>query len=178
MNIRLAMADDAILLADVHIRTWQAAYRGLIPDETLDSLDIAERASRWRALIAESPGDTLVAIDNGSIIGFCSIGPSRDEAGASNGIGEVTSIYVDPSYWRSGVGRALCDAAIAQAQDRAFLELILWVLEGNHRARAFYEKMGFSLDHNSDFTHGFGGNVKLPQVRYRMQLSASGTTRK
>jgi ribosomal protein S18 acetylase RimI-like enzyme len=171
MKIRLATTDDADPLAAVHIRTWQVAYRGLIPDETLDSLDVEDRAGRWRAYLAEDHTDTFVALHDGSIIGFCSIEPSRDEAEARSGVGELTSLYVDPDHWRVGAGRALCDAAIAQAQDRQFQTLILWVLEANRGARNFYESMGFQLDPGVGFTRGFGGGAEIAQVRYHIQLS-------
>ncbi len=171
MQIRLATAADADPLAVVHVRTWLAAYRGLIPDETLDSLDVADRTARWRALLAEGRNDTFVAVHDGSIIGFCSIEPSRDEAEARLGVGELTSLYVDPGHWRAGAGRALCDAAIAQAKDRQFRELILWVLERNDRARIFYESIGFQLDPGVGFTRGFGGDSAVAQVRYRLELS-------
>ena len=171
MKIRRATVYDAEPLAIVHVRTWQVAYRGLIPDETLDSLDVADRAARWRASIAKDQSDIYVAVHDGSIIGFCSIGPSRDEAETNSDVGELTSLYVDPDHWREGAGRALCDAATAQAQDRQFRTLTLWVLESNHRARAFYESMGFELEPGVGFTRGFGGGVELAQVRYRMQLA-------
>ena len=173
MEVRLATPDDADPLASIHVRTWQAAYRGLIPDETLDSLDVAERAARWREILREFRKDTFVAVDGGVIVGFCSVEPSKDEAEARQGISELTSLYVDPDHWRKGAGRALCDAAIAQAQDRKFRDLILWVLESNHAARAFYESMGFELDSGVEFTRGFGGGVEIPQVRYRIELSPS-----
>jgi len=173
MEVRLATPDDASPLAAIHVRTWQTAYRGLIPDETLDSLDVAERAARWRSIIGDCRKDTFVAINDDGIVGFCSVEPSRNEAEARQGVGELTSLYVDPDYWRKGAGRALCDAAIAQAQDRRFRELILWVLELNHAARSFYESMGFELDSDAEYTRESGGGTELAHVRYWIDLSPS-----
>ncbi|HEY1808803.1 MAG TPA: hypothetical protein VGG42_09585 [Acidobacteriaceae bacterium] len=38
MNLRLAEPPDAMAAARVHVRSWQAAYRGLMPDAFLDQL--------------------------------------------------------------------------------------------------------------------------------------------
>ncbi len=38
MRIRLATIDDARSIAELHIRSWQWAYKGLIPDSYLESL--------------------------------------------------------------------------------------------------------------------------------------------
>ncbi|MEU6929538.1 hypothetical protein AB0A05_10295 [Streptomyces sp. NPDC046374] len=43
MPIREAAPSDAAAVAAVHIRSWRAAYRGLVPDAYLDSLDVGER---------------------------------------------------------------------------------------------------------------------------------------
>jgi len=47
MILRPAEPRDALEVARVHIRTWQVAYRGLVPDEYLDSLNIEDRAARY-----------------------------------------------------------------------------------------------------------------------------------
>lgn len=64
MNIRRATAGDAVALANVHIDFWRSAYRGLVPDSHLDSLDYDRRAARccWALVVrqiqahAEIPG--------------------------------------------------------------------------------------------------------------------------
>jgi len=35
MRIRVATPDDAEAIVDAHVRSWQVAYRGLIPDPVL-----------------------------------------------------------------------------------------------------------------------------------------------
>ena len=46
MPVRTAQPDDAAAVAEVHVRAWQAAYRGLMADEFLDSLRPEDRAAR------------------------------------------------------------------------------------------------------------------------------------
>jgi hypothetical protein len=48
VNIRRAIATDAATIAGIHVRAWQWAYRGLIPDAFLDSLSVEARETSWR----------------------------------------------------------------------------------------------------------------------------------
>jgi len=45
MKIHLATPDDALPLARLHVAAWRAAYRGLVPDEFLDGLDVDARGA-------------------------------------------------------------------------------------------------------------------------------------
>jgi ribosomal protein S18 acetylase RimI-like enzyme len=172
MQVRLATAEDAEPIAGVHVRTWQAAYRGLIPDATIASLDVAERAARWRSIFEQSGQDIFVAVENGLVRGFCDLQPSRDDEHDKQAVGEISAIYVDPAHWRKGLGRALCMAAVARARRRGFHDLVLWVLEENHGARRFYEELGFVRDGDVALTRGFGGGVELSEIRYLKRLSS------
>jgi hypothetical protein len=67
-TIRNARPDDALHVAAVHVRSWQAAYRGLLDDEYLDALRPEDRVRRY-SLGDTSPGApmTLVAVEEGRI---------------------------------------------------------------------------------------------------------------
>jgi GNAT superfamily N-acetyltransferase len=78
-----------------------------------------------------------VAVDDDAIVGFTYLGPSQEA-----GVMELSAIHVDPVYVGSGVGRLLMQDALPHLGDRA----VLWVLEGNERARRFYERGGWSFD--------------------------------
>ena len=172
MPVRFATAEDADAIAGVHVRSWQIAYRGLVPDATLDNLDVAERATRWRSIFEQTGQDVFVLVEHDRIRGFCSLQPSRDEEHADAPVGEISAIYVDPPHWRRGLGRALCEAAMARARLRGFHDLVLWVLEENRGARSFYEELGFVRDGEVSSTRGFGNGVELSEVRYLKHLSA------
>jgi len=47
MELRRAEPPDAIALARVHVRSWQAAYRKLMPDDYLDQLRPEDRAKKY-----------------------------------------------------------------------------------------------------------------------------------
>jgi ribosomal protein S18 acetylase RimI-like enzyme len=148
LEVRPATAADARGIADVHVRAWQRAYRGLIPDTVLDLLTIDSRQRTWDGYLAETSGPTtLVAERRGSIAGFCSVAmPSRDDD-ASSRTAEIAALYVDPELWRTGIGAALMAAALEQLRTHGGCDdVTLWVLAGNDAAIAFYERQGFTPD--------------------------------
>ncbi len=166
MNIQLRTAsqDDANAIAVVHVESWRAAYRGEIPDGILDALEVAEREKRWVRHLASPVVTTMVATDNGAIVGFCSLRPTRD-AGQDEAVAEIPTIYVLASHWSRGVGRLLCEGALTEARRRGFESVTLWVLGSNERARAFYEALGFRLDGGTKTDTSLPG-VALDEVRY------------
>ena len=52
VTVRTARADDAEALATAHVRAWQAAYRGILPQDYLDAIDLDARVEQWRGWIA------------------------------------------------------------------------------------------------------------------------------
>jgi len=73
------------------------------------------------------------------------MGPSRD-ADATPETGELSSIYLDPEVWRQGIGTLLMRWAMVAAPSRSWAKMTLWVLKGNARAQAFYERSGWRAD--------------------------------
>jgi hypothetical protein len=79
ITVRSAMPEEAEAIARMHVRSWQAAYRGLFPDAYLDGLDWREWAERRRADIADGDKQVRVAVDGTVVLGFASFGPTRDD---------------------------------------------------------------------------------------------------
>lgn len=149
--IREASTPDAAAIADLHVRAWQTAYRGIVPDAILDGFSIDARRDFWtRALTraATDPADESriwVVQEAGVVRGFAATRPSRDEDAVA-GTGEVHSIYLAPEAWGRGLGTALLEHAAADLRARAFTPLVLWVIEANTRGRRFYERAGWRPD--------------------------------
>jgi ribosomal protein S18 acetylase RimI-like enzyme len=164
MNIRAAVESDAQGVARVHVETWQAAYRGVVPDAYLDSLSIDKREQVWRESIRAGIPELWVAEIRSEIKGWAAFGASRD-ADASTAVGELEAIYVAPDCWRTGVGRALWLVARRRLIERCFLSATLWVLSENSRAIRFYAGAGFQPNPLSEKEVSLGGKA-LKEVRY------------
>jgi ribosomal protein S18 acetylase RimI-like enzyme len=162
--------EDAEELARLHIETWQSAYRGLVPDERLDTLSHEEFTGRWRGNIEKvgNGRENRIAVEAGRIAGFVSFGPSPDEGVDPTTTASIYGLYVHPSAWRSGVGRTLAGEAVARLTARGFQMVTLWTWERNERARRFYERVGFAYDGTSVLSDRF--RVPLVEVRYCREL--------
>lgn len=129
----------------MHVRSWQAAYRGLLSEEYLSGLRAEDRAAHYdfSGVNPEVPS-TIVAVDSERIVGFATFGPCTD-SDAAVGTGELMALYVDPEAWGRGVGRRLIAEARSRLRSRGFTRARLWVLAGNLRAQRFYS--------HDDWTH-------------------------
>lgn len=153
--IRRARPADADGIASVHVRSWRAAYRGLIAQDVLDGLSVPERAEGWRRILGNPEPTslgTLIAVRDGAILGWTSVGLGRDGDLPGDGVvagspdGEVYGLYADPDAWSTGIGHALLAAAEQRLRDAGHRRAYLWVLDGNERADDFYARHGWSAD--------------------------------
>lgn len=169
MNIRSAMPADAMAVARVHVRAWQVAYRGMLPDDYLAGLRAEDRAQRYDfASVDPARPRTLVAVEADTVLGFATISPARDEDAA--GQGEICALYVEPDCWGRGIGRALAAAARGELYRLGFRNAVLWVAAGNARAEQFYRSDGWTRDASQRAQHVW--NVMVDTVRYSRVLDA------
>jgi GNAT superfamily N-acetyltransferase len=172
VNIRPADVADATEIAQVQVRSWQVTYRGQIPQDYLDALDVDERAEMWRRAAENADGirrGLLVAEADSGLLGFASFSPTRDSDEDPELVGEIPAIYLHPDAWGTGCGRELMGVALERLGAAGFEQVTLWVLDTNARARRFYEAAGFAPD----------GAVKvddrdqfeLRELRYRRSLA-------
>ncbi len=167
--VRRAVPEDAEAIAALHIRSWQFAYRGQLPDQYLDKLgeQRGQRSEFWRAHISTPPtskNEVWVVGTDRQVDAFAAIGPAREAN--PNVTGELYAIYVDPDRWGQGIGRTLCTHATGRLKSLEYSTAILWVLASNARARRFYEIAGWSLDSGTKLDSMPG--VELREVSYRI----------
>jgi GNAT superfamily N-acetyltransferase len=148
VHVRPAMPGDAPAMAALHVRAWQAAYAGTLPDEFLAGLKVEDREAMWRRSVTApevAPNERiiLVAEADGALLGLAAAGHARGDD--ELGLGELYALNVDPEAWGRGAGRALLAAATAWL-DARYAVSILWVIDDNRRARALYERAGWSVD--------------------------------
>ena len=164
MNARPARIEDAGSIAEIHVRTWQAAYPGIVPDDYLASLSVDEYEGKWRERIVQGRPQILVAEESNEVLGWVAFGPSRDE-GASTDAAEIWAIYVGAAHWGRGVGRLLWRHARASLREQGFKVVSLWAFPENLRAGRFYRALGFAMEESSSKSVTLGG-ANLDEVRF------------
>ena len=165
-DVRIATADDARAIAEIHVASWQAGYRGQLPDGYLKSLSVDARESRWAQALRDGASVLLVELAR-KPLGFVSYGPSRDDDGPETGA-EIYGLYVHPDAWSTGKGQQLLDCALAALAALGSTVVTLWVLTSNDRARRFYSRHGWQPDGAKKVVELDG--VTLSEVRYKRVL--------
>lgn len=160
--IRDAVLADADGLGALHVRSWQATYRDQLPSDFLSGLDVGARV-KWFQRHISGGATVLVAEDDGDVVGFASIGASRESDG-----GEVYAIYVDPAHWGRGHGHRLLSEAESKLCEMSFRWAVLWVLQANERARRFYERQSWKAT-GALKLEDIGG-TQVTEVRYEKTL--------
>ncbi|WP_432118336.1 N-acetyltransferase family protein [Streptomyces sp. bgisy032] len=170
LRIREMTPADCDRVAEIRVRGWQHAYRGLIPQSYLDGLSVAADAERRRASLTRADGGVvnLVAEDaGGEVVGWACHGPYRDGEVLSAD-GELYALYVHPDHVGRGAGRALLAESVTRCAAAGHGRLLLWVLKENVRARRFYERAGLRPDGAQEPFEVEG--VAVPEVRYARPL--------
>ena len=139
--IRSARTEERGHLEDLQRR---ASLAGAYRDQLLEFPDAislpAAHLERGEALIAEV---------DGRIAGFAVI---LDDGGKA----ELDGLFVDPDYWRRGIGSALVAEAVGAARRRG---LSLVTVVASPEAAAFYVRCGFAVEGRVDTR--FGPAVRL-----------------
>jgi ribosomal protein S18 acetylase RimI-like enzyme len=150
--LRPAGPADVPAIAEIQVRGWRWGYRGLLPAAYLAALEIEPRAQMWRRMLCvpEVATRLLVWEQDGHIRGFAALGSARDEEineeFAPQGWGKLLALYIDEELAGRGAGPALHDAALEALRAAGHHDAVLWVLETNARARAFYARRGWAPD--------------------------------
>lgn len=162
-----ATVENVASMSTIHARSWKKAYRGLLLDHYLDSIP----DDRWISMLSKGIAEkTIVAW-----IAFVKVKPAGcvciGESSYPNYQGqcELISIYVLPEYWRAGIGSLLMKQILKYARSHHYLEIGLWVLEGNNQAIKFYERFDFFL--NQDNISCEIGAQTTTELRYIKKLS-------
>jgi len=132
--IREMNADDIDKVRELYILGWQNAFKGIVPQDYLDNMNL----EGWAP-----PLDGAYILTNGTeILGTSSISPARDAS--LEGWGEIISIYILPELIGLGYGHILFEAVKEKLLKLGYDQIYLTVFEDNMRARKFYEKHHFS----------------------------------
>ena len=131
----------AALAVQVFLDTY--ATEGVRPDLAREAFSVYS-AEAFARRLNEPARRFLLAEEASGLLGFAEFiaAPLPAPAGAAIGA-ELVRLYVQPRFQRAGIGRRLLQAAEAAAASAGLVDLWLTACEGNHRARSFYEAVGY-----------------------------------
>jgi len=133
VEIRTAGRADIPLIADLHVRSWQDAYRGMLPEQFLQSTVPSELAGHWNQ--PANLGDILlVAKSQEGLVGFAATKLEPEPC--------IQNLHVLPMNRSAGVGRALLCEIAKRLHCKGKTTVHLWVIEQNQRAISFYVRNG------------------------------------
>jgi ribosomal protein S18 acetylase RimI-like enzyme len=122
-----------------------------------DDLSWERRRAWYGRLLAEGEAFALVARDGGPPVGyaFVEVRDGDDDTWPyGRRMAELVTLSVAPDSRGGGVGGALMDAVDAELEHRGVRDLEMFVMAGNDRARAFYERRGFRVGEHLLFRFG------------------------
>lgn len=141
-TIRKACEEDVAGIGKVHYHGWINTYRDLLPSAILSSLSEQRSIQLFKR---EGCRNMYVATVGDEVVAFCGYGMWRTAKGEEmrTDEGEIVGLYVSDPFQRKGIGKALLQKAENELKQKGCTTVSLWVLEGNTKAMAFYQAMGF-----------------------------------
>lgn len=141
IKIRKVRKADLTEVVDISIRGWQTAYRGIIDDDFLDSMDKQEMLKRQ--LEDYQKDGFIVAELEEKVVGFCRYIDSNEKTPDIEGIDcEICALYVKPELKRHGIGKAMFKYVTNEFKIKEKKKMIIWCLKENEPSRKFYKIMG------------------------------------
>jgi GNAT superfamily N-acetyltransferase len=135
--IRTVLPAELHDVVALHARARATYYPDGVPEDGTDWL------AGWRWAVERPDGRVLCAVERGRITGIASFRPAED--GPADTV-YLAQLHVDPDQWRRGTGRALHAACVEEWRADGRRRATLTVHVDNHRARAFYARLGWTPD--------------------------------
>jgi GNAT superfamily N-acetyltransferase len=105
-----------------------------------ENLSFEDAREYW---MAEPPGRTVAAVDDGLLVGSATMGPNRPGRGSHVA---TASFMVDPAHHGHGVGRALGLHVVDWARACEYRSIQFnAVVETNHAAVHLWQELGFEI---------------------------------
>ena len=136
---------EAELLSKLCTETYMQAYKGVHEQHGMDSYCHNHYGiSLIESLLSADDTEVVVAYQGAEPAGFYVIKHHPCPVVLTGQSTELKKIYVLSEYFGNGLGHELFNSAVNHAQNNNSKWLWLCVSDINYRAKAFYEKTGFS----------------------------------
>lgn len=139
--IRPLSNEDVVGAANIKINGWNSAYKGIIDENHLNSLDLDVQIKKFEKCVGDN--NFIVAIKNNEVVGFCrfvfnnSLSPNIDYIDC-----ELSAIYVHPELKGNGIGTKMFNYVLNEFDNNNKEKMILWCLQDNINSIEFYKHMG------------------------------------
>ena len=140
ITIRKIREEDIPDVVDIQIEGWQTAYKGIIEDSFLNSMNKEERIELRKKDYKQ--GNFIVAEVENKIVGFCRYNSESSLVMSKEFDCEIRALYVRSECKKQGIGRTLFNYAKNDLRNNKKTKMIIWCLKENYPSRKFYEKMG------------------------------------
>ena len=163
-NICKAEVSNCLEIAKLIKDGWDAAYKGIIPEEYLKNRELDKMSKGWKEKI-ETTQEVYVYKENNQILGVIMFGKARDFE--CEDTGEVFVLYVKVEEKRRGIGSKLIEFAKNKLIEAGYRKMIIWCLKGNIQGENFYKKHGGHKIRERDY---IVGGINVREVGYMFDL--------
>ncbi|WP_404392064.1 ribosomal protein S18-alanine N-acetyltransferase [Humibacillus xanthopallidus] len=127
-------------MSDVTLREleWSDLTTLAALEQQLFADDAWSEQTWWAELAGRPRRDYVVAIADGSVVGYAGLDVTGDVA-------DVMTVATAPTQQRKGIGRLLLDHLVRRAAAHGCEALLLEVRADNDAARNLYERNGFEV---------------------------------
>ncbi len=144
ITIRLAVPADAPDMAEIHMRSWEVAYKDMMSPDYIRSKN-ATRLELYKRVITDKNENAYVIAKDGETVGIMRVAsPQDDDLG--DDYCELHYLYLHPDFFRLGIGTKAVQFAFGKGRELGKKFMSVWVFADNENSIRFYEKCGFSAD--------------------------------
>jgi GNAT superfamily N-acetyltransferase len=168
LKLRPAAPGDAPAIANLVTRCDRTytdwAPRGWEPPEP------QRERTRWAQRLRDAQYWVRISVEReGAVVGLVCWRPEREpgEQGVPvRGVAHLSSVHVDPSRWREGIGGELLRLAEESMREAGNARALLWTFE-DAPARRLYDGRGWHVDSRRRWQP----DMRLPMVGYERSLA-------
>jgi ribosomal protein S18 acetylase RimI-like enzyme len=149
-------------MAEVHMRSWEVAYKDIIPIDFIREKN-ATRPALYERVITDENTNTYVIQSDRKTVGIMRVAPPQDDD-VDDDFFELHFLYLHPDYFRMGIGTQAMNFAFEKARKLTKTGMIVWVLAENINSVNFYKKCGFTADGKTS-EKDYGKRLKSIRMR-------------
>ncbi|HET9255125.1 MAG TPA: GNAT family N-acetyltransferase [Pseudonocardiaceae bacterium] len=181
-GVRIAVREDAEVVAALHRGIWRAAYSELLPAGALDGLDAPGMRLAWADTI-DGGATVLIATEGDTPVGFVVAGPApEDDMAAADGtlptdaarVVLVSTLLVEPRWGRRGHGGRLLAAVSARLREAGATRGIAWVPAEDPASLSFYRRAGWNPDGTIRILDACGHPLREVRLTGSLDLALRG----